>query len=535
MDTVTRAERSAIMSRIRAQDTGPELAVRRLIHGLGYRYRLHTKDLPGTPDLVFPIRKKVIFVHGCFWHGHSCRAGMNRPSSNTEYWNRKLARNKARDLKNGAALRQMGWDTLVIWECELSNVEQLTHKIVDFLEESRFRLNWYDFFGGGGMARLGLGAGWECLFANDWSTKKASAYRDNFGPSPELRIEDVAALTAEDIPGLADLIWASFPCQDLSLAGTGAGLRGKRSGTFHSFWEIVRQLSVENRLPGTIVLENVGGAITSHSGRDFRYLVRVLQGAGYILGASVLDAAKFVAQSRPRLFVIGSRLPMQRLTGLVSMEPSDLWHPKNLRAAYAALPKTIRREWVWWRLPAPGDRILPLEELIEDEPTGVDWHDSGQTEHILSLMSPIHLKKVEQAQRAGRVVVGTVYRRTRPNGPQRKSQRAEVRFDGIAGCLRTPAGGSSRQTLLVVDGRKIRSRLLSPHEVARLMGVPDSYQIPARYNDAYHLFGDGLVVPVVSHLERWLLRPLSERALTQSCGVAQSRHPYIEGEELRAG
>src|SRR5271167_911358 len=108
---------------------------------------------------------------------------------------------------------------------------------------------WYEFFSGGGMARLGLGSTWECTFANDFSEKKASAYRASFGPSPELRVADVCKLTTEDLPGAPDLVWASFPCQDLSLAGNGAGLGGERSGTFRPFWRLVKGMVEEGRAP----------------------------------------------------------------------------------------------------------------------------------------------------------------------------------------------------------------------------------------------------------------------------------------------
>ena len=131
-------------------------------------------------------------------------------------------------------------------------------------------------------------------------------------------------------------------------------------------------------------------------------------------------------------------------------------------------------------------------------------------------MSAPHRKKVEDALRVGGHHIGTIYKRTRPNHRGEMAQRAEVRFDGISGCLRTPVGGSSRQTVIIVNKRGVRTRLLSPREAARLMGVPDNYPMPKGYNDAYHLFGDGVAVPVVAWLERHLLRPLAaSRSLQQ--------------------
>lgn len=120
------------MRRIRSRDTGPEWIVRRLVHGLGYRYRLHRKDLPGKPDLVFPSRQKVIFIHGCFWHSHGCSLS-HTPKSNLGYWLPKLERNRRRDEAVREALKAEGWDTLVIWECQTADPEQVAASIRQFL------------------------------------------------------------------------------------------------------------------------------------------------------------------------------------------------------------------------------------------------------------------------------------------------------------------------------------------------------------------------------------------------------------------
>jgi DNA mismatch endonuclease, patch repair protein len=134
MDNLTRAQRTATMARVRSRDTKPELVVRRLIHSLGYRYRLYRSNLPGRPDLVFPKQRKAIFVHGCFWHGHWCRAGKNRPRSNVSYWSPKLLRNQLRDVVNRKALQKLGWKVLVLWECQIGNSARLRSRIEKFLE-----------------------------------------------------------------------------------------------------------------------------------------------------------------------------------------------------------------------------------------------------------------------------------------------------------------------------------------------------------------------------------------------------------------
>jgi DNA mismatch endonuclease (patch repair protein) len=133
MDRLTTELRSRNMSRIRSKDTKPEMVVRRLVHGMGYRYRLHAKDLPGKPDLVLRSRKKVIFVHGCFWHGHAgCREGRT-PSSRAGYWAPKLARNVERDRQNLSQLRRLGWKALVLWECQLGSRAEIERRVKMFL------------------------------------------------------------------------------------------------------------------------------------------------------------------------------------------------------------------------------------------------------------------------------------------------------------------------------------------------------------------------------------------------------------------
>ena len=134
MDTVSPQRRSEIMARVRAKDTGPEIAVRRLVHGMGYRYRLHRRDLPGTPDLVFVGRCKVIFVHGCFWHRHSGCTAARVPKARHEFWLAKLQGNSERDSRNVRALRKQGWGVMTIWECELKDIARLRARIGRFLD-----------------------------------------------------------------------------------------------------------------------------------------------------------------------------------------------------------------------------------------------------------------------------------------------------------------------------------------------------------------------------------------------------------------
>jgi DNA (cytosine-5)-methyltransferase 1 len=376
------------------------------------------------------------------------------------------------------------------------------------------QFTFLEFFAGGGMARAGLGDSWRCLFANDFDQKKVSTYEANWGAG-DIRHGDVTSLTLADLPPtLVDLAWASFPCQDLSLAGGYRGLGGERdnaptrSGTFWPFWKLMRGLVQADRAPRTIVLENVYGCLTSHGGKDFAAIATALAEADYRFGAAVINASHFVPQSRPRLFFIGVRTGETIPGSLVGDARQAVWSPTALMEAVAGMSPEAKRNWRWWRIPAPAARRSVFSDLVENAPSGVLWHSAAETKHLLGMMTPLHRQKVAEAMTSGRRTVGTIYRRTRAAENGRKRQRAEVRFDDIAGCLRTPAGGSSRQTILVVEGTTVRSRLLSPREAARLMGLSDDYRLPERYNDAYHVCGDGVCVPVVRHIAAHLLEPL---------------------------
>ncbi len=366
---------------------------------------------------------------------------------------------------------------------------------------------FYEFFAGAGMARAGLGDRWRCLFANDFDRKKTATYALNWGED-NLVCGDVRDVATDDLTGVADLAWASFPCQDLSLAGGGAGLKGERSGTFWPFWRLMTALADDARAPAVIVLENVCGTLSSHGGKDFKAICKALGDGGYKFGALVIDAVHFVPQSRPRLLIVAVREDVSIPATLCAPEPERVFHPRSLRNSFGKLPATMRESWLWWRLPVPPSRNTGFSNLVEENPGDVPWHTPAETQKLLDMMSDVNLEKVRSAQQEKRRTIGTVYKRTRRDETGRKVQRAEVRFDNIAGCLRTPAGGSSRQLVVVVEGSKVRSRLISSRETARLMGLPDDYTLPDNYNEAYHLTGDGVVVPVVRFLADALIEPV---------------------------
>ncbi|MGH7016990.1 MAG: DNA cytosine methyltransferase, partial [Caulobacteraceae bacterium] len=336
---------------------------------------------------------------------------------------------------------------------------------------------YYEFFAGGGMARAGLGPGWTCLFANDIDPRKAASYHANFA-GETFRVCDIAELSTHDLPGFADLAWASFPCQDLSLAGRGAGLEGTRSGAFHPFWRLMKALAAEGRAPAIIAIENVLGLLSSRGGDDFRQLTTILDDGIWRFGALCIDAALFVPQSRPRLFLIGVRNDIAIDPNLLAARPSPPFHPPRLEGAVAALRGRIAERMLWWALPPPAARNQGLSDLLEDAPEGVGWLSTKETLRLVSMMSTANLTKLAAAKRSGRRVAFGLYRRMRPAGSGGRVQRAEIRGGDIAGCLRTPAGGSSRQAILLVEGEEIRTRLISAREAARLMGLADDYVLP---------------------------------------------------------
>ena len=361
----------------------------------------------------------------------------------------------------------------------------------------------FEFLHAGGLARLGLEPDFRCVFANDIDPAKTTTYRRAFG-GEDIRDGDIWKLSPADLPGQAALAWASFPCQDLSLAGARRGLAAPRSGAFWGFHRLIEKLNAEGRAPEVLTLENVCGLLSSHGGADFSALVHALDDLGYRVGALEIDAALFTPQSRPRLFIVASR---RAPAPLIASGPSEPFHSQALRNVVARMPDGLRKRFVWWRLDTPPVRNTRLADLLEDD-AHVAWNTPEQTQRLVGQMSALQRARLDALREGGRREVGAVFRRIRVEHGQRV-QRAEARFDGVAGCLRTPAGGSSRQILLFVEGESVRSRLLAPREAARLMGVPEEYPLPDGQTAALHLIGDAVCVPVVRWVSQCLLAPLA--------------------------
>lgn len=342
-----------------------------------------------------------------------------------------------------------------------------------------------DFFAGSGLVTYSLHPYFNVIWANDICPKKADVYKANHGNN-HFYLNSIENINGKDLPR-TDLSWASFPCQDLSLAGKTEGINAKRSGLV---WEWLRVMDEMEQWPELLVAENVVGFVSGAKGEHYKIFHKELTKRGYNVGPVLLDAARWIPQSRPRVFAIAVKNDLEIPGELKSKNPNWL-HSKAMIRIQNEL-----NHWIWWNLPEPTPRQKKLTDIIE-------WNaprdDQEKTRKLLGLLSPRHLVKLNEYD----AVVVTGYKRTR-NG----KQTLELRFDGIAGCLRTPQGGSSRQQVIFKNGDQYSSRLLLTREVARLMGAPESYILPEKYNDAYKAMGDAIAVPAVQYLTEFLLFPL---------------------------
>lgn len=365
-----------------------------------------------------------------------------------------------------------------------------------------------EFFCGGGMVRAALQDQWNCVLANDIDPMKCKVYAQNWGREA-LHEGDIAALPDEMLRRRIDLYWASSPCQDFSLAGKGRGLSGARSGVFAAWADKIATAIEAGFAPRVIAFENVVGLVSRNAGADLNTVLATFARLGYKVGALEIDARRFLPQSRPRLFVVCVRSDVD-ISGLTSPKPDHLFHGKKLQKFITVASRAVRSNWVWWKLDDLAGAGPTLDAVLEKRST-MPWFNAADTDRLLTLMSPPSLERLRVARQAGRTVVGTIYKRGRPDGDGNVRQRAELRTDGLAGCLRTPAGGSSRQIVMFIKGNRTRARLVSSREVARLMGLDDSFKMPDTYNNAYRVAGDGVAVPVVRYLDDVLFRPILQR------------------------
>jgi len=367
---------------------------------------------------------------------------------------------------------------------------------------------YLEFFAGIGLLRYALDRqGWAVKYANDIDPKKKQMYAAHFGTeSNGFHEGDIHRIDPAAVPS-ATLATASFPCTDLSLAGARAGLGGKQSSAFWGFVRILDKMGA--RRPPLVMIENVPGFLTSHGGRDFQKALLALNDLGYEVDAFIIDAMHFVPQSRKRLFVIGT------LTGhlpdgdeAVSLLSASELRPRMLMD-YIGKHRDIR--WRLRPLPSLPEAKHRLESILEDLPDDApQWWSRDRADYLLSQMSPLHREKAEQMIRDQKWSYGTVFRRIRKG-----KSMAELRCDGVAGCLRTPKGGSAKQILFKAGYGKHLARLLTPRECARLMGA-DDYRIAVKPDQALFGFGDAVCVPVIEWIARYYLDPLVSELLR--CG-----------------
>ena len=351
------------------------------------------------------------------------------------------------------------------------------------------RLTCLDFFAGSGLVSAGLSSDFRTVWANDISPKKALVFNAN-NDAGVLQVCPIENISGKALPSV-DLSWGSFPCQDLSLAGDIRGLYASRSGLFWQWLRVMDEMSVR---PPVVVAENVIGLVSAAGGAYYVTVHKELAKRGYRVGAVMLDAANWLPQSRKRIFVIGVQDAVD-ITALTSTRAT--WcHPEPVVKVAGMVD-----DWIWWNIPAPKNSKPILDEIVDfDSPCDSEAVQAQK----LSLIAPEKIKRMRELSLGCRRAF-TGYRRTRNH-----KQVLEVRTDGMAGCLRTPCGGSSRQIIIIANNGDLRTRLLTVRETARLMGVPETYQIPGSYNDGYMAMGDAVAVPVVEYLSRQLLAPLSK-------------------------
>ena len=337
-----------------------------------------------------------------------------------------------------------------------------------------------EFFAGSGLVAYGLKGMFTPVWANDVSQQKAAVYEANFG-AERFVLDDIKNVKGSELP-YAHLSWASFPCQDLSLAGSIGGIHASRSGLV---WEWMRVLDEMCDKPKILLLENVAGLLSTNGGNNYRVLHLALVERGYRCGAVLLNASLFLPQSRPRVFIIAVKKDCPIPADLIGEGPCWL-HNSAATQLGRELPG-----WIWWSTAKPAHRTVSLTDIVEKDAV-FDKDD------VLKLVPERHLEQL----RAHDTMYATGYRRTR-----NKKQQLELRFDGIAGCLRTPEGGSSKQYLVVQKNGQTHARLLTVREAARLMGAPDNFKLPGSSNDGYKAMGDAVAAPVARFIgEHFLTR-----------------------------
>ncbi len=388
--------------------------------------------------------------------------------------------------------------------------------------------NWRvaEFFAGIGLVRMGLEKSnprWSCVFSNDLDPTKRSIYAGHFGgQSDDVNGTDVHILAASEVPTV-HLATASFPCTDLSIAGGRAGIRKGESSAFWGFHRVLDDMG-ETRRPPLVLLENVVGFLSSHDGQDFLDAMQAMNQLGYKVDPFILDARWFVPQSRARLFVVCLQASYAKLINTTWAYVSRLRPEKLIDFIHQ------HREDVDWSIgdlpepPVQSDNTI--EKIIKDPPIHhPDWWNLSRVEYLYNQMFPRHREWVDRHLHSPHYHYATAFRRVRPQPDGTKRSMAELRTDGLAGCLRTPKGGSGRQILVRTGRGQMDARLLSADECAALMGA-DGYRMNGTLNQALFGFGDAVCVNAISWIAQYYLEPILSLAETTSKEYTPSHYGH---------
>ena len=356
---------------------------------------------------------------------------------------------------------------------------------------------WFaEFFAGIGLVRAALEPlGFRTVWANDIEKLKQEQYLANH-PDDAFFLGDVRNVQGHSLPTGLELVTSSFPCIDLSLAGNRGGLAGEHSGMFWEFARVVRELPA---IPRVILVENVTGFASSHGGKDLQAALEELTRLGYSSDIFTVDARHFVPQSRPRMFIVGISGDLPEGCHREVPDLSDI-RPQWVVDAYRRNSATWLHHRELPSLPSgPSDLSRVVEEIDSRDER---WWGDARLSAFLSSLSPIQAARLDQLKQLS-VTWRTAYRRTREGKPV-----WEIRRDGIAGCLRTTGGGSSKQALVVVGDGKVRVRWMTAREYARLMGASHYALDGVTANQAQFGFGDAVVVDVIRWIGRHYLLPV---------------------------
>lgn len=373
-----------------------------------------------------------------------------------------------------------------------------------------------EFFAGIGLVHEALArGGWRCVYANDIDSKKRRMHDGHFGASGHYHEGDVWAVdeVLARIPAAPTLATASFPCTDMSLAGKRRGLAGEQSGALLGFLQVIERLGADR--PRLLLLENVPGFLTSHEGRDFETAIHKIAALGYRLDAFIIDARWFVPQSRPRLFLVGFHEQLES-SAIIDRDDeadplADPWR-QAMRRANRLRPARLRQAidaispahgWATvdcGNPPQASYQLLDFIDIGDDQ----QWWSAAELRRHEAMLSDRHRRELDALRHAGTLTPLTAFRRIRQG-----EQRMEVRFDGVAGCLRTPRGGSAKQIVLLAGRGEVRMRWMTPREYARLQGAP-GFVLPENTIQGLFGFGDAVCVPAIEWIDRCVLRPAAE-------------------------